>query len=107
MIAERRKEVGSGLRERRDSSRTKASRVISVNSGRPYRGGALRDISTSGIAVDYPAGTQAEDKPVEIGEMVKLILGGVSTFSGRVTRTFEGGFAIRFNWQLDIRKAFC
>lgn len=90
--------------DRRSGVRSKVTERVIVNSGKPYRGGVLYDISTTGIAIEYLIEDGVIDEPLEDDEMVKLVLDGLSVFSGRVARIFEGGFAVRFDWDADLRQ---
>jgi len=90
--------------ERRHSERVAPANTISVDSGIPRRDGVLRDISTTGISVEYPSTAGPVNPDVEIGELVRLNVLGGAQFIGRVTRIFEGGFAMRFDNNFDTAR---
>ena len=85
-------------RELRDRPRHTVTDVIDVNGGTPNRGGVLKDISSSGAAIAYPAEHKAVDAPIELNERVRLNIRGRDNLQGNVVRIYDGGFAVRFNW---------
>lgn len=98
--------AGASEGEKRRAERTKASTVIDVNGGVPYRGGLVHDLSSTGVAVVYPDGIAPIDGPLNVGEPLNLVLGGVAKFPARVARIFDGGYAVRFDTTIDMRPAF-
>ena len=80
--------------------------AVEVNGGMPFRGGRLRDISSSGAAVTYPTDTPTQDKPLKAGDELDLLVNGVTKLPGHVARTFDGGYAVEFNWGVDLTPAF-
>jgi len=92
--------------DKRRRARTQVSEVIDINSGKPYRGGTLHDISSSGAAITYSPDADPIDTPLEVGEELKITVGGVTVLPARIARTFDGGYAVRFDWSMNIYKAF-
>ena len=92
--------------EKRARIRTLVSQVIDVSSGNPNRSGILYDISSSGAAINYHSGTCSNEPSPRIGEKLEITVGGVTVLPARVARTFEGGYAVRFDWTMDIYRAF-
>ena len=92
--------------ERRRRTRTEVTEVVDVNSGKPHRGGVLHDISSTGAAIYYCKNVEAIDAPLQIGDELRLTLSGVTVLPGRIARTFDGGYAVQFDWSMDVYKAF-
>ena len=92
--------------EKRRRERTPVKQAVEINGGVPYRGGKLLDISSSGAAVVYNDDTDPADRPLKMGDERDLIVAGVTTLPTHVARTFDGGYAVEFNWGVDLRDAF-
>lgn len=92
--------------EKRRRQRQAVSAMVQINGGMPFRGGKLRDISSSGAAVSYPADAHPTDKPLKTGDELDLLVNGVTKLPAHVARTFDGGFAVQFNWGIDLTGAF-
>ena len=92
--------------EKRRRQRHLVAASIEINGGAPFRGGRLLDISSSGAAVSYPSGSSPRDKPLRSGDPLDLLVNGVTKLPPHVARTFDGGFAVEFNWGIDLTAAF-
>jgi len=92
--------------EKRRRGRQVVGTDVSVNGGVPFRGGQLHDISSSGAAVSYPTDSQPLDKPLQAGDELDLLVNGVTKLPAHVARTFDGGYAVEFNWGVDLTPAF-
>lgn len=95
------------LNEQKDSRRNPRSVVhgnVKVNGGGPYRGGKLHDMSVGGASVLYPQGGEPQDDPVRINDEILLVIRGRAKVPGRVARVFDGGFAVEFDWSLDVER---
>ena len=92
--------------EKRRRVRARVHQVVEINEGIPYRGGLLYDISSSGAAIIYDRDTEPADEPLKAGEELDLNVAGVTTLPAFVARTFEGGYAVEFNWGVDLSAAF-
>ncbi|HBC08600.1 MAG TPA: hypothetical protein DC046_13630 [Rhodospirillaceae bacterium] len=93
------------LNEQEDARRNPRSTVygnVEVNGGGPYRGGKLHDMSVSGASIIYPQGSEPLDDPVQINDEILLVIRGRAHVPGRVARVFDGGFAVEFDWSLEI-----
>ncbi len=90
-------------RESRNFERRRLSKIITVNQGVPNRGGILMDLSLGGAAIKYPDNVEVEDMPLKIGQVLPVDLGGASPIPSRLVRLFNGGFAIKFDFSLDVR----
>ena len=86
----------------RKNPRTQVSAQCDVTGERPFRGGHLRDMSVAGAAVTYPFGEVPASGAVDIGEEVILIVKGRAHIPGRVVRLLEDGFAVQFDWTIDV-----
>jgi hypothetical protein len=90
---------GSELRRR---PRHEIADKIDVNDGVPFRGGLLKDISSSGAAVVYPENTEGSGSELEMEDEICLSIRGRSSLNGSVVRKFEGGFAVKFDWSDEM-----
>lgn len=93
------------LNRQKDCRRNPRSVVhgnVEVNGGGPYRGGKLHDMSVSGASIEYPQGSLPQDDPIQINDEIILVIRGRAHVPGRVVRVFGGGFAVEFDWSLDI-----
>ncbi len=97
--------VDLSSRESRNFERRRLSKIIAVNQGVPSRGGILMDLSLGGAAIKYPDDVEMEDMPLKIGQVLPVDLGGRSPLPSRLVRIFDGGFAIEFDFSLDMRSA--
>jgi len=96
------------LNEEKDSRKNPRSVVhgnVDVNGGDPYRGGKLHDMSVGGASIVYPEGSQPQDDPVRVNDEILLVIRGRAHVPGRVARVFDGGFAVEFDWSLDVERA--
>ena len=75
---------------------------VDVNGGVPCQGGNLRDMSVGGAAIVYPDGIEPENEPVAIDDEIVLIIRGRAHLPGRVVRLFDGGFAVEFDWSINV-----
>lgn len=60
--------------------------------------GTVRDVSMSGVAVSIDAAL------VENGQFVSMHIEGLGSVTGSVARVYEGGAAIAFDDDEDVRK---
>tara|TARA_R110002072_G_scaffold33933_4_gene102221 strand:- start:1352 stop:1687 length:336 start_codon:yes stop_codon:yes gene_type:complete len=91
--------------QQQDARRNPRSTVhgnVEVNGGGPYRGGKLHDMSVGGASIIYPEGSQPQDDPVQVDDEILLVIRGRAHVPGRVARVFDGGFAVEFDWSLDV-----
>tara|TARA_R110000772_G_scaffold264038_1_gene384277 strand:+ start:68871 stop:69188 length:318 start_codon:yes stop_codon:yes gene_type:complete len=95
------------LNEQKDSRKNPRSMVhgnVEVNGGGPYRGGKLHDMSVGGASIVYPQGSEPQDAPVRVDDEILLVIRGRAHVPGRVARVFDGGFAVEFDWSLDVER---
>jgi len=90
----------------RKFKRRRLTKYVAANQGVPNRGGILLDLSPGGAAIIYPEDLQADGRPLKLGEVLAVNLGGSTTMPSRVVRVFDGGFAIEFEYRLDRRPHF-
>ena len=96
--------MNSRYDEMRKSVRQKVKPIVDINQGQPNRGGRLRDISARGAAIEYVPGRQAVDRPLELNEIVHLNV-GTAALPSRIVRMFDNGFAVEFDWSIDLEAA--
>ncbi len=75
---------------------------VEVSCAGLQRGGQLRDMSVCGASVIYPEGMVPEDDPIQISEEILLVIRGRAYVPGRVVRVFDNGFAVEFDWSIDV-----
>ena len=75
-----------------------------VSGGRAPVGSRLFDISLGGAAVVYPPRLDHSCNFMDIGDEVVLVLGGRAQLPGRVVRLFDGGFAVAFDWSMEVER---
>lgn len=88
--------------DRRVSARSRVIKEVRINGGIPFEGGRLRDISATGAAIEYPDNISAVGEPPEIGASIVLESDESSRWPGRVVRHFDGGYAVRFDWEQTV-----
>lgn len=93
--------MGSYLRKHH---RNKVKSDVTVNQGIPYSGGKLHDMSVGGAAVIYPDKTYSHSTPLTVGQVLVLNFEGAGEMPARVIRTFDGGFAAKFDFSVSLRK---
>ncbi len=77
-------------RDRRKCERYELKKSVRAETGGREVEGHVRDISASGVALNIDLNLNNDD-------FVQLHINNVGDVQGRVTRTFEGGFAVEFD----------
>ncbi len=98
--------MATEIDEKRSRFRQPVKTEVEVNGGLPFRGGLLHDISSSGAAVMYRSDAAANEDPIKAGDELDLLVGGITKLPAHVARTFDGGYAVHFNWGVDLTEAF-
>ncbi len=75
---------------------------VTINDGSPYRGGKLYDMSVGGASVMYSNEISPTSDPIEIGQVLLLEFQGKTVMPARVARTFDGGFATKFDFSIPV-----
>lgn len=91
-------------KESRKNPRSPVHGHVKVNGGGPYRGGELYDMSVGGASIVYPAGSKPQDDPVQVDDEILLVIRGRAHMPGWVVRVFDGGFAVEFDWSIEIER---
>lgn len=86
----------------RKNPRTPVSAQCDVDGETLLRGALLRDMSVAGAAVTFPEDKAPAVGAVRISDEVVLIVKGRAHIPGRVVRLFDGGFAVQFDWSIDV-----
>lgn len=86
----------------RRHTRTVINGDVEVNGGVPPRGGKLYDMSIGGAAIVYPQEHPSTSARVGIDDEIILVIKGRAQIPGRVVRTFDGGFAVEFDWSIGV-----
>ncbi len=86
----------------REHPRTLPKNDVTINDGTPYQGGKLQDMSCGGALVSYPLEVTPTSEPIEVGQVLDLRLHGLVKTHATVTRTFEGGFATKFDSSIPV-----
>lgn len=82
--------------EKREIERHLIDQKIKINSGEPYRGGRLHDISTKGAGVRYPRQPKSTDAPIDKAEILELCIEERGGFVGHVVWQTNEGFGMKF-----------
>jgi hypothetical protein len=92
----------SGVSPRSRDPRYAYDKPVRLNAGDNEFGqrmeGTVRDVSLSGVAVSMGASV------VENGQFVNMHIEGMGSITGSVARVYEGGAAIAFEDDEDVRK---
>jgi hypothetical protein len=91
--------------ERKDSRKTPRSLVqghVEVDLADSRSGGRLHDMSVGGASILFGDGVNPAESPVEVDDEILLVIRGRAHMPGRVVRVFNDGFAVEFDWSLDI-----
>ena len=54
----------------------------------------------------YPDGVDANGVPLEIGDVLPMKLGAHTSLPAQVVRIFEGGFAIKFDFSVNLASRY-
>ena len=86
--------------EKREKERHPIEHEVIINSGIPYKGGRLSDISSNGARVEYLRQPNPTDTLIEISQELELRFGVKSGFVGNVVWQTKNGFGMKFkkNW---------
>lgn len=82
--------------EKRETERQLIDQKIIINSGEPYRGGRLHDISTTGAGVKYLRQPKSTDTPIDEAGMLELRFEERRGFVGHVVWQTNDGFGMKF-----------
>ena len=89
-------------KEIRRNPRTQVSAQVDVVGDCSCRDALMLDMSVSGAAVTIPPGKVISGGGVCLKDEVVLIVKGRAHIPGRVVRLFDGGFAVQFDWSIDV-----
>lgn len=93
--------------ERRKYKRHLVETGIKVNYGHPDHCGTLYDLSYGGGSIMYPQDAVRAQQPVVVGQSMMLEFTGGNDVPVIVIRTFEGGFAVKFDLWVSLNGAAC
>ena len=94
--------TNSDSQEARKHTRTLINGEVDVNGGIPPRGGRLYDMSIGGAAIVYPEAHSVNGQRVDVDDELVLVIKGRAQIPGRVVRLFDGGFAVEFDWSINV-----
>ena len=77
---------------------------VEVSCAGLHRGAQLRDMSVGGASVVYPDGVVSAEDPIQLDEEILLVIRGRAHVPGRVVRVFDNGFAVEFDWSIDVER---
>ncbi|MBT3559324.1 MAG: PilZ domain-containing protein [Rhodospirillales bacterium] len=78
---------------------------VEVNNGNAYLGGKLLNFSYGGAAITYPDKNDLKGNSLEVGQEMLLDLDGKVKFPARIVRIFDGGFAAKFDFSIELAMA--
>ena len=82
--------------ELRDRLRVDLSRMAFAKDGDAARGGLLKNISSTGCALEFVNPMGKAEHPFTMGQTLELDIDGIGSLEGDVTRVSEQGFAVNF-----------
>ena len=85
-------------KEARDRIRVDLSKLAFARKGDIAHGGLLKDISASGLAIEFVLPMGKVENPFKEGNSVEIEIDEIGSLKGKIVRSFDKGIAI----SLDI-----
>ncbi len=83
--------------ELRDRLRVDLSKLAFAKMGDTARGGLLKDISASGLAIEFVMPTGKVENPFRHGDYIEIEIDEVGSLKGTITRSHDQGIAVRLH----------
>ncbi len=84
-------------KEARDRARVDLTKLAFAKNGDIAHGGLLKDISASGVAIEFVYPMGKVENPFKEGDSVEIEIDEIGSLKGTITRSFDKGIAIRLN----------
>ena len=84
-------------KESRDRLRIDLSKLAFAKMGDIAHGGLLKDISASGLAIEFVLPMGKVENPFNHGDYVEIEIDEIGSLKGTITRSFDKGIAIRLD----------
>ncbi len=86
-------------KESRDRLRIDLGKLAFAKMGDIAHGGLLKDISASGLAIEFVLPMGKVENPFKHGDYIEIEIDEIGSLKGTITRSYDKGIAIR----LDIK----
>ena len=84
-------------KESRDRPRIDLGKLTFAKMGDIAHGGLLKDISASGLAIDFVYPTGKVENPFKHGDYIEIEIDEVGSLKGTITRSYDKGIAVRLH----------
>ncbi len=84
-------------KESRDRLRIDLTKLAFVKMGDKAHGGLVKDISASGLAIEFVLPMGKVDNPFKHGDYIEIEIDVVGSLKGTITRSYDKGIAVRLH----------
>ena len=84
-------------KETRDRARVDLGKLAFAKKGDIAHGGLLKDISASGVAIEFVYHTGKVENPFKNEDSVEIEIDEIGSLKGKIVRTFDKGIAIKLD----------
>ncbi len=84
-------------KEDRDRLRIDLGKLAFAKMGDIARGGLLKDISASGVAIEFVYPMGKVENPFNHGDYIEIEIDEIGSLKGTITRSYDTGIAIRLD----------
>ena len=84
-------------KETRDRARVDLGKLAFAKKGDIAHGGLLKDISASGVAIEFVYPTGKVENPFKNEDSVEIEIDEIGSLKGKIVRTFDKGIAIKLD----------
>ena len=84
-------------KEARDRQRIDLSKLALAKMGDIAHGGLLKDISASGVAIEFVLPTGKVENPFNHGDYIEIEIDDIGSLKGTITRSYDKGIAVRLH----------
>ena len=82
-------------KEARDRTRVDLTKLAFAKKGDIAHGGLLKDISASGVAIEFVYPLGKVENPFKEGDSVEIEIDEIGSLKGKIVRSFDKGIAIK------------
>ncbi len=84
-------------KETRDRARVDLGKLAFAKKGDIAHGGLLKDISASGVAIEFVYPTGKVENPFKNEDSVEIEIDEIGSLKGKIVRSFDKGIAIKLD----------
>lgn len=84
-------------KETRDRIRVDLSKLALAKMGDIAHGGLLKDISASGVAIEFVLPMGKVENPFKHGDYIEIEIDEIGSLKGTITRSYDKGIAIKLH----------